>query len=276
MLRTPGQWMTQQQQAGRRLCLILEGNSNARQPLMAPRNLGQCCSLYGGSAVAVLAADGPVILLVEQFDEPALVGLLEHPEMNWGWLGSLPDADLGDVIEHWQARMLVGPPGNQALYRFHDNRTLGRALTSVPVAQWPAYLGPLISVCYWHEEQWCCANNPAPGKYPIPDPAPWLNIPNPQASAILQANILRYLLAEHSESLAALVEFQDPGVWLAQVLDEARSWQWHGALQLEFLVVRRLAEATGPRVIQWQPLKGEAPEEHFRRVAEQWRTLGQA
>ena len=44
MLRTPGQWMTQQQQAGRRLCLILEGNSNARQPLMAPRNLGQCCS----------------------------------------------------------------------------------------------------------------------------------------------------------------------------------------------------------------------------------------
>lgn len=211
MLRTPGQWMTQQQQAGRRLCLILEGNSNARQPLMAPRNLGQCCSLYGGSAVAALAADGPVILLVEQFDEPALVGLLEHPEMNWGWLGSLPDADLGDVIEHWQARMLVGPPGNQALYRFHDNRTLGRALTSVPVAQWPAYLGPLISVCYWHEEQWCCANNPAPGKYPIPDPAPWLNIPNPQASAILQANILRYLLAEHSESLAALVEFQDPG-----------------------------------------------------------------
>ncbi|MGX9761637.1 DUF4123 domain-containing protein [Pseudomonas shahriarae] len=273
MLRTPGQWMTQQQQAGRRLCLILEGNSNARQPLMAPRNLGQCCSLYGGSA---LAADGPVILLVEQFDEPALVGLLEHPEMNWGWLGSLPDADLGDVIEHWQARMLVGPPGNQALYRFHDNRTLGRALASVPVAQWPAYLGPLISVCYWHEEQWSCANNPAPGKYPIPDPAPWLNIPNPQASAILQANILRYLLAEHSESLAALVEFQDPGVWLAQVLDEARSWQWYGALQLEFLVVRRLAEATGPRVIRWQPLKGEAPEEHFRRVAEQWRTLGQA
>lgn len=180
MLRTPGQWMTQQQQAGRRLCLILEGNSNARQPLMAPRNLGQCCSLYGGSAVAALAADGPVILLVEQFDEPALVGLLEHPEMNWGWLGSLPDADLGDVIEHWQARMLVGPPGNQALYRFHDNRTLGRALTSVPVAQWPAYLGPLISVCYWHEEQWCCANNPAPGKYPIPDPLLGSTSPTPR------------------------------------------------------------------------------------------------
>lgn len=233
MLRTPGQWMTQQQQAGRRLCLILEGNSNARQPLMAPRNLGQCCSLYGGSAVAALAADGPVILLVEQFDEPALVGLLEHPEMNWGWLGSLPDADLGDVIEHWQARMLVGPPGNQALYRFHDNRTLGRALTSVPVAQWPAYLGPLISVCYWHEEQWCCANNPAPGKYPIPDPLLGSTSPTPG---------LGHFAGEYPALPAGRTQRKPCGVgrvpgsrgWLAQVLDEARSWQWYGALQLEF------------------------------------------
>ena len=269
----PGQWMAQQQQAGRRLCLVLEGNSDARLPLIASRNLAQCLSVYGGSAVAALAAAGPVILLVEQLGEPALVSLLEHPQANWGWLGSLPDTDLGGVIEHWHARMLVGPPGEQALYRFHDNRTLARALSCLPVAQRPAYLGPLISVCYWYEDQWCSASNPAPGHYPVPDPAPWLSIPNPQASAILHANILRYLLAEHSEDLAALVEIQDPRVWLAQVLEQAGTWQWRGAQQLEFLVVRRLEEATRASVIRWQPLAGEAPGDHFARVLAQWHTL---
>ncbi|NNA70341.1 DUF4123 domain-containing protein [Pseudomonas gessardii] len=274
MARMPGQWMTQQQQAGRRLCLILEGNNDALQRLMASGNRAQYCNLYGTSAVAELAAAGPVILSVEHLGEPALVGLLEHPEANWGWLGSLPDVDLGSVIEHWQARMLVGPPGNQALYRFHDNRTLARALGYLPVAQWPAYLGPLISVCYWHEAQWCSASNPAPGKYPVPDPVPWLNLPNPQAKAILQANILRYLLAEHSENLVALVEFQDPKIWLAHVLDQARTWQWREPEQLEFLVVRRLEEATRASVLRWPPLVAETPGDHFGRVVEQWRTLG--
>lgn len=37
-----------------------------------------------------------------------------------------------------------------------------------------------------------------PGEYPVPVPAPWLNTPNPQAEVILHANILRYLLTEHS------------------------------------------------------------------------------
>ena len=103
--------------------------------------------------------------------------------------------------------------------------------------------------------------------------APWLNTPNPQAQAILHANILRYLLTEHSEGLAALVEFQDPRIWLAQVLEQARAWQWRGPQQLEFLVVRRLEEATQTSVIRWQPMPEEAPGDHFERVLEQWRRL---
>jgi hypothetical protein len=71
----------------------------------------------------------------------------------------------------------------------------------------------------------------------VPDSAPWLNIPNPHASAILHANVLRYLLAEHSGDLAALMEFQDPRVWLTQVLMQAHAWQWREPSQLEFLVV---------------------------------------
>ena len=267
----PNQWMARQQQRGNRLCLMLEGGSQARQPLLAARAPSQYRNLYGETAAAELANTGPVILLLDQASEPELVDLLQHPETNWGWLGSLPAADLEGVTRHWRQRLLVGPKGRQALYRIHDNRTLARALAHLSQEHWSVYLGPLISVCYWHEGSWKHHENPAPGDYPVPDPAPWLDTPNPQAEAILHANILRYLLAEHSEDLAALVEFQDPRTWLAQVLEQARTWHWGTPEQLEFLVVRRLEEAVRGGVIQWPPGAGEAPEEHFERVMEQWR-----
>ena len=270
----PGQWIAEQHQAGRRLCVILDGHHDARQRLLAVRNLSQYCSLYAETALVELAAAGPVILLMEQADEPGLVDLLQRPESNWGWLGSLPDDDLAGVVRHWRERLLVGHQGSQALYRFHDNRTLARALTHLQSEHWPVLLGPLISVCYWHEGHWRQSENPMPGEYPVPVPAPWLNTPNPQAEVILRANILRYLLTEHSEKLAGLVEFQDPRIWLAQVIEQARAWQWRRPQQLEFLVVRRLEEATQGRVIRWLPIEGEAPGEHFERVLREWRSLG--
>ncbi|WPO00114.1 DUF4123 domain-containing protein [Pseudomonas sp. MUP55] len=270
----PYRWMAQQQQAGRRLCLILDAGNEHCQSLMAARDLSQYCPFYAETAVAELASKGPVILLLEQPGEPALAHPLQNPETNRGWLGSLPSDDLIPVTRHWRERLLVGPEGEKALYRFHDNRTLARALAYLPAAQWPLYLGPLISVCYWHEGRWHSHENPAPGEYPVPDTAPWLQTPNPQAATILQANILRYLLTEHSEDLAALVEFQDPRIWLAQVLEQARIWQWRSPEQLEFLVVRRLEEATRGSAIRWQPLGGEAPTQHFERVLAQWRKEG--
>lgn len=268
-----GRWMAQQLQVGHRLCLILDGHHDANQPLSAARHLSQYCRVYGETVMAELADLGPVILLLDEVGEPALVDLLQHPETNWGWLGSLHDDDLAGVVRHWRERVLVGPAGNQALYRFHDNRTLARALNHLPNEHWAVFLGPLINVCYWHEGRWCQGENPAPGEYPVSVPAPWLDTPNPHAQVILHANILRYLLTEHSESLAALIEFQDPRIWLAQVLQQARAWQWRGARQLEFLVIRRLEEVTQTSVIQWQSLPGETPMDHFERVVWQWRKL---
>lgn len=269
---TPGQWMAQQQQAGHQLCLILQGNNRARELLLAARTLSHYRGLYAGT-VAEMITQGPVILLLEQVGEPALLNLLRAPETNWGWLGSLASDDLSGVTRHWRDRLLVGPQASPALYRFYDNRTLARALDYLASAQWPAFLGPLISVCCWHDRRWRSYNNPAPGEYPVPDPIPWLNTPNPQAGAILHANILRYLLAEYSENLAALVELQEPRIWLAQVLEQARVWQWSGPEQLEFLVVRRLEEAVGSNAIRWQPMVGETSGEHFERVIAQWRLL---
>ncbi|NNA54108.1 DUF4123 domain-containing protein [Pseudomonas lactis] len=266
----PYRWMAQQQQSGHQLCLVLDGNHEARQPLLAGRAPSHYCNLYSETAVAQLASSGPVIVLIERMSDPALTDLLLHPESNWGWLASLPASDLAGIARHWRERLLVGPVGQQALYRLHDNRTLARALAHLGKEHLPFYLGPLISVCYWHEDDWHHHKNPAPGDYPAPEPPPWLDTPNPQAEAILHANILRYLLAEHSEDLAALVEFQNPRIWLAQVLEQARTWRWREPAQLEFLVVRRLAEASGSSVTHWQPRAGEAPGEHFERVVAQW------
>jgi hypothetical protein len=274
MQNTPGQWMAQQQQAGRRLCLIIEASNDACPSLLAVRSLSHYHRLYAETVAAQLAHVGPLVLLLEQVGEPALLTLLQHPEANWGWLGSMADESLAGVTRHWRDRLLTGPQGARVLYRFHDNRTLARALGHLALEHWPLLLGPLISVCYWHDNSWHAGDNPAPGEYPVPNPAPWLNVPNPNGQAILHANILRYLLAEHSEGLVALVEFQDPRIWLAQVLEQARAWQWYGPQQLEFLVVRRLEEATRSSVIRWQPMLGEAPKDHFERVVQQWRLVG--
>ncbi|WP_455827144.1 DUF4123 domain-containing protein [Pseudomonas graminis] len=274
MLTMQGQWMARQQQAGRRLCLILEGGDEVRPLMLAVRTLPQYRGLYTETAVAELAATGPVLLLLEHLNEPALLDLLQRPETNWGWLCSLPSEDLESATQHWRDRLLVGAQGDQALLRFHDNRTLARVLEHLPMEHWPVFLGPLISVCYWHDHRWQWGDNPVPGDYPVPDPAPWLSTPNPNANAILHANILRYLLADHSEDLAALVEFQSPRIWLTQVLEQARIWQWRRPEQLEFLVVRRLEEATRSSAIRWQPKVGETPGDHFERVVEQWRVEG--
>lgn len=77
-------WMAQQQQSGHPLCLMLDGNHEARQRLMANRAPSHYCNLYSETAAAELANTGPLILLLEQLNEPALADLLLHPESNWG------------------------------------------------------------------------------------------------------------------------------------------------------------------------------------------------
>lgn len=166
---SPGQWMAQQQQAGRRLCLVLQDENDARGALLATRSVAEYRSLYVETVASEMAADGPMLLLLDHVNEPGLVSLLQNPQRNWGWLGSLPDDDLSGVTRHWRDRLVVGVAASQALYRFHDNRTLARALVHLPAQDWPVFLGPLISVCYWQGERWCCVDNPAPGciRYPI-------------------------------------------------------------------------------------------------------------
>ncbi|VVM40203.1 hypothetical protein PS662_02882 [Pseudomonas fluorescens] len=214
----PRQWMNEQRRLGHELCLVLDSQNerDTRQLLMKSSGHDQYLSVYNGTTLVNMADAGPYMFTLEQSGDRRLDDLLDHPDRNWGWLASVEKGALREWVQHWQERLIVGTRPYQALYRFHDNRVLSRALNQLPVEESPAFLGPAISVCYWDGTAWKTAQNPAPGTYPVPDSPLWLRtpLPQPQASEIRRLNAHRYLLAEHVEAYANLAEVHDPDAWL--------------------------------------------------------------
>lgn len=261
-------WLIEQHRADRLLCLVLDSQNERemRQRWLKSSRYEQYASVYGETVVAELADTGPFLFTFDQPDDRRLDALLNRPDSHWGWLASLGQGELKAWVRHWQERLLVGARPHQALYRFHDNRVLARALEHLPPEALPAYLGPAISVCYWQGSQWQSTDNPAPGTCPLPDSPPWLHLPMPEEPAmeILQANAHRFLLAEHVQAYAGLAGSQDPHIWLRERLAQAQAWGWLAPERLEFLLIQSLhTQALAPH---WQPRPDETPDEHFDRV----------
>ncbi|MFW9103181.1 DUF4123 domain-containing protein [Pseudomonas sp. P4795] len=266
----PRQWMIDQLKLDRALCLILdsEGELDVRQALLKNSGPDQHSSVYSETQVSDLADAGPFIFLVDSPDDERIRDLLNVPERNWGWLASIRKGDLPTLTQHWRERLIIGTRPNQALYRFHDNRVLTRALGHLPEEARPEYLGPTVSTCYWQGASWEVTHNPVPGEHPLPADPMWLNIPAPasQSMEMLQSNIYRYLWAEHSDDLMRLSQRQDPSTWLAEQLSQAQQWGWSAPEQVHFLIINKLNE-TEPTIIKsWLPHAGEAPQVHFERL----------
>lgn len=266
----PRQWMNEQRRSGHELCLVLDSQNEreTRQLLLKSSGHDQYLSVYNGTTLANLADAGPFIFTLDPSGDRRLDDLLDHPERNWGWLASVEKGALRQLVSHWQERLIVGTRPYQALYRFHDNRVLSRALEHLPVEAYPAYLGPAISVCYWDAAAWKTTLNLAPGTYPVPDKPLWLRtpLPQPQASEIRRLNAHRYLLAEHVEAYANLAELHDPDVWLRERLAMADAWGWLEPQQLEFLLIQSLQAPGFALSPQWEVCGDESPVEHFERV----------
>ncbi|KAA0943834.1 MULTISPECIES: DUF4123 domain-containing protein [unclassified Pseudomonas] len=270
MAACPRQWMIDQLKLDHALCLILdsEGEFDARQALLNTCQPDQHRSVYSETQVSALADAGPFIFLIDNPDDGRIKELLKVPERNWGWLASIRKDDLPALTQHWRERIIIGTRPNQALYRFHDNRVLTRALGHIPEEARPEYLGPAISVCYWEGARWEVTHNPVPGEHPLPADPMWLNIPLPasQSMEILQSNIYRYLWAEHSDDLVRLSQRQDPSTWLAEQLSQAQQWGWSAPEQVHFLIINKLNETELPIMKNWLPHAGEAPQVHFERL----------
>lgn len=270
---SPRQWMTEQLKPDQALCLILdsEGESEVRQALLKNVTADQQCSVYSETPVNDLAHAGPFIFLIDLAGDEQIKQLLKAPERNWGWLASIRKGDLPALARHWRERVITGSRPHQALYRFHDNRVLSRALAHIPEEARPAYLGPALSVCYWQDGSWAVAHNPAPGEYPVPADPPWLGVPAPVNLwlSTLHCNIYRYLWAERSDELIRLSQRRDPSVWLMEQLSQALQWGWIGPQQVHLLVTCKLGEIEWPIIKNWAAQAGETPQAHFKRIAEE-------
>jgi hypothetical protein len=266
----PHRWITEQRRFGHEICLVLnsENERDTRQLLLNSCQLEQYLGVYSATNIAALADAGPFIFTLDQPGDRRIDELLDHPQRNWGWLASVPKGDLRKLVSHWHERLIIGTRPQQALYRFHDNRVLARALEHLPVEAYPAYLGPAISVCFWNGTDWKTALSPAPGTYPVPDEPLWLRtpIPHPQATEIRRLNAHRYLLAEHLRAYVKLADLHDPDTWLCDRLALADAWGWLEPAQLEFLLIQSLQAPAFTLAPHWQVRPDESPTEHFERV----------
>ena len=273
----PHQWLIEQHRLGHALCIVLdcENERPMRQTLLESSRPDKYLSVYGQTTVADLDDAGPFVFTLDQPNDRNINKLLKRPYSHWGWLASVPKGYLPMLVEHWRERLIIGKPPHQALYRFHDNRVLARALKYLPVEAYPAYLGPAISVCYWQGTGWESTDNPCPDKHPVPDSPPWLQAPAPpwQTMETRLINARRFLLAEHVQVYAKLAERQDPDGWLRTTLNQAQVWNWQAPEQLAFLLTQSLQAPAHSLASHWQARSGESPDEHFERVrltAEFW------
>lgn len=261
-------WLGEQARLNRVLILALDSlaEPNPVTSLYSAGLMQRSVQLYRGTQYAEFVAISPWLTELNNPSADAFRKLLDDPQRNWGWIGSMDKADLDSLTQHWRARMIIDEDGERSLFRFQDNRVIARCLTNLKASEYPLLLGPISSVLYWDENQWKSADNARPGVYPAPDPAPWLRNPESgeQARSILRDNLKRWLLTYHVEAAAELAETRVVSKWLEEQMDLMDLWQWKTPEQRELMLSRRLSPKC-MEDIAWEPLPGETLEAHFER-----------
>lgn len=263
------QWMHEQRRRGDSLYLILDAQCqpDTLKALNQMTQLPGAQAIYAATPLAELQQAGPWLFELDEAALDLLTPLHDAPRQDWGWLASAPSGQIAAIARHWRERLLIGEPPRQLLYRFHDNRVLGRALHHLAEQDLPAYLGPMHAVCYW-ASGWRATRNPAPGNLPVPAAPAWLSLPedHPQANSILRENLHRYLLAEHPEAYTGLASKQPPLEWLDSIIHQATQWQWKEPEALHLLLIQTLYDGHHRFPERWHPQPGETPTSHFQRA----------
>jgi hypothetical protein len=272
-MNPPERWLHEQIKLGRQLFLVLDsiGQLDERNALAGELGVDRYRNLYSGTPADTMASVGPYLFQLESFTQPSIQALLSTPQRHWGWLASANDGDLDALTAHWRDRLVTGERPNQALYRFHDNRVLGRAVAYLQPQQLPDFLGPMLSVCYWQAEQWTFIDNLHPGLYPLPANPAWLNTPTPESvSASVQFdNARRYLVSKHTDTLAKLAAHQEMDTWIRGQLDLARTWGWQETEHIQFLLAQCLKAPGFTPPEYWTPQPHETPSMHFDRLLQE-------
>ncbi|QRK81697.1 DUF4123 domain-containing protein [Pseudomonas granadensis] len=261
-------WIGEQSRLNRVLILAVDSlaEPNPVTPLYSAGVMQRSVQLYRRTEFAQFAAISPWLAELQNPSNEAFRKLLDEPQRNWGWIGSMDTADLESLTQHWIARMVIDEDGERSLFRFQDNRVMARCLANLKQTEWPLLLGPISSVLYWDRDQWRSADNSRPGMYPVPNPAPWLGTPESgdQARSILRDNLKRWLLTYHVDAAATLAETRVVSEWLEEQLDLLDAWDWRTEEQRQLMLSLRLSPQCASD-IAWEPIPGETPELHFKR-----------
>ena len=261
-------WLGEQSRLNRVLILALDSlaEPNPVTSLYSAGVMQRSVQLYRRTEYAQFAAISPWLTELQNPGNDAFRRLLDDPQRNWGWIGSMDKADLDSLTQHWIARMVIDEDGERSLFRFQDNRVLARCLGNMEEIEWPLLLGPISSVLYWDQNQWKSADNSRPGMYPVPNPEPWLRTPESgeQARSILRDNLKRWLLTYHVDTAATLAETRVVSEWLEEQMDLLEAWDWRTPEQREMMLSHRLSPACMTDVA-WEPLPGETSQQHFDR-----------
>lgn len=261
-------WLGEQARLNRVLILALDSlaEPNPVTSLYSAGVMQRSVQLYRRTEYAQFAAISPWLTELQNPGNDAFRRLLDDPQRNWGWIGSMDKADLDSLTQHWIARMVIDEDGERSLFRFQDNRVLARCLGNMKETEWPLLLGPISSVLYWDQDQWKSADNSRSGMYPVPNPAPWLRTPESgeKARSILRDNLKRWLLTYHVDAAATLAETRVVSEWLEEQMDLLEAWDWRTPEQREMMLSHRLSPACMADVA-WEPLPGETSEQHFDR-----------
>jgi hypothetical protein len=255
-------WIGEQSRLNRVLILALDSlaEPNPVTSLYSAGVMQRSVQLYRRTEFSKFAAISPWLTELQNPGNDAFRKLLDDPQRNWGWIGSMDKADLDSLTQHWIARIVIDEDGDRSLFRFQDNRVLARCLGNMEEIEWPLLLGPISSVLYWDQNQWKSADNSRPGMYPVPNPAPWLRTPESgeQARSILRDNLKRWLLTYHVDTAATLAETR------GEQMDLLEAWDWRTPEQREMMLSHRLSPACMTDVA-WEPLPGETSQQHFDR-----------
>lgn len=261
-------WLGEQSRLNRVLILALDSlaEPNPVTSLYSAGLMQRSVQLYRRTEYSQFAAISPWLTELQNPGNDAFRKLLDEPQRNWGWIGSMDKADLDSLTQHWIARMVIDEDGERSLFRFQDNRVLARCLVNMKDTEWPLLLGPINSVLYWDQDQWKSADNSRSGMYPVPNPAPWLRTPESgeQARSILRDNLKRWLLTYHVDAAATLAETRVVSEWLEEQMDLLDAWDWRTEEQRQLMLSLRLSPQCEAD-IAWEPLSGETPEVHFAR-----------
>lgn len=261
-------WLGEQSRLNRVLILALDSlaEPNPVTSLYSAGVMQRSVQLYRRTEFSKFAAISPWLTELQNPGNDAFRKLLDDPQRNWGWIGSMDKADLDSLTQHWIARMVIDEGGERSLFRFQDNRVLARCLDNMKETEWPLLLGPISSALYWDQDQWKSADNSRSGMYPVPNPAPWLRTPESgeQARSILRDNLKRWLLTYHVDTAAELAETRVVSEWLEEQLDLLDAWDWRTEEQRQLMLSLRLSPQCASD-IAWEPIPGETPEVHFAR-----------